>query len=137
MASLAHFFIANDEEAVRYGAETSLPEGELVEATTFNTLHLSILWDLLRGREWDAETIDEFAELGDGGEEGPWLHRFPTAFTERLASASDLDTEVRHWAGTEDVDADPDDMVELVQQLRGLARNARASGRHLYLWTSL
>lgn len=135
MASLADFFIATDDQASRYKGDRSHFPGDLVEATTFNTLHLSLLWDLLRGREWEVDTMDEFVELGDGGEDGPWLHRFPAEFTEQLASSTEFEGVVREWAKTEEVDADPDDMVEFVWRLRGLAR--KASGRHLYMWTSL
>jgi hypothetical protein len=101
-------------------------------------LNFSILWALLEQREWDLQrdALEQVA-MSDGGE--TWLFRFPAGLVDRLATldAASATQAASRWAATEELNCPPEELVPVLQALVRLARNARSSGRELYLWGSL
>jgi hypothetical protein len=41
------------------------------------------------------------------------------------------------WTQTEELNADPDDVVDVMSGMRALARRAKQTGRAMFLWGSL
>ncbi|MGV3616541.1 MAG: hypothetical protein ACO1SV_14530 [Fimbriimonas sp.] len=138
MGALADFFVSADDQASSYDGQKAWPAGDVVNAKSITHLELSTLWAILDGREWEVESIDDFATVPERDPDA-WIHRFPAAFTQRLATATpdELQAATVRWSATEEVDADPEDVAPLVRQLQELARNAQASHRSLFLWSSL
>jgi hypothetical protein len=140
VSTLADFFIASEDLAPSYaGDEQAWPAGEVVSATSLNVLHFEILQAIFEGKEWEDGAFEEFKEVGEADEDGPWTHRFPNSFTEKLAAATpeELEKAGAEWAETEEMSGDSDGIVPLLEQLQTLAQKAQASGRGLFLWSSL
>ena len=88
------------------------------------------------------ETDDWIVKQADD-EEGPWVFRARPRLVERLAEAAepDLDRIAEEWAASEEMEVEDEDdrraLRELISGVADLAREARATGRDLYLWVSL
>jgi hypothetical protein len=140
VSTLADFFVASDDLAPSYaGDEQAWPAGEVVSATSLNVLHFEILQAIFEGKEWEDGAFDEFQEVGKTDEDGQWIHRFPDSFTEKLATATPeaLEKAGAEWTETEEMSGDSDGILPLLVQLQSLAQKAQASGRGLFLWSSL
>jgi hypothetical protein len=137
MGVLADFFVATDAVARDY--DGSHPEADVVESKGLTSVHLSTLWAILEEREWTAESMDAFEAMNDGGEEGPWIERLPSAFVGRLASLTPGETEraAAEWATTEEMECDPEDVIPLLTELQELAGKASAPGKSMFLYVSL
>src|SRR5882724_7917714 len=109
MGVLADIYISRDDEAVRYDT-TPDQFAERAQYKNFTPLELSTLWAIMRGIEWDVDSMDEFPCLlqQDGGER--LIHRLPAAMIVDLSRlAPDEIAEVTpKWASTEELDWPPD-----------------------------
>jgi hypothetical protein len=146
MGILADLFVATPPEAAVY-EETLLSDIAAVEEQYdpahfrgLTDLNFSILWAMLLEEAWDlkkhALTTVKLEEPGE-----TWLFQFPQPFCEKLAELSD--EEVRRvseaWAASEELTLDRwsvDDVLPVVERLRGLSKRAINSDDALFLWGS-
>jgi hypothetical protein len=135
--------IADEGEAAAVAQEPA-PTGRwpAVDAKGVEQVKLARLWALLAGRDYRDELILEFAPLHEVSEEGPWVFRVPAALAALLADADDARARASAaaWAATEELELDgwePPEAWSLVDELRKLARSARAAKKPLLMWVSL
>lgn len=142
MGILAEVFVAKPDAALEaarsYGGHLDWSQEDLLRADGITSLVIEILWAILRKEEWDPE-IHSMPELGQFGDEGPWLFLFPSILIETLAHATP--DQVRsanvEWAAIEEMGVDPAETAPFVAELQRLANNASITGRNLYLLNSL
>jgi len=95
-----------------------------------------------RGTEWTVDTV-QGQLLWSADEQGPWLESIDDATRDTLASISDeLMPELSaRWGRIEELslgdDVAGDEMLPVIEEIRGLARRARDAGDHLYCWSCL
>ena len=135
MGVLSDIYISRDDEAVEY--DTAADKfSERAQYKGMTPLELSTLWAILRGVEYDFDSIDEFPCLfeKDGGER--LIHGFPKAMLTALGQLTPdrIPAVTAKWAATEELSCPPADIRPVVEEMVRLARLAAASGRHLYLW---
>jgi hypothetical protein len=137
MSILAEFFVSSSDLVAGYDLRR-WPAVDVFKAGGLIPMHLEILWAILQGREWDVDLIDEFEQVGGNGE-SDWTVRFPSGLTSILAEATpgQLDAARIKWAAVEEMSADPKELIDLMNGLQRLAKNAIASDRSMYLWGSL
>ncbi len=146
MGILADFFTADPAVALRYANRLDDPDkgAEMtrllnpVQCNGITSLEIEILWAILEGEEWDVDRhVLENTLIAD--DEESWLQRLPDDLVNLLARADAASSAkvLVSWAETEEMEADPADLRPLLDDLQGLARQAAASGKSLYLWGSL
>jgi hypothetical protein len=138
MSIIAEFFVSTSEAASSFDA-AAWPKTDMYQSGGLIPMHLELLWAILEGREWDVEMGDAFTPVGPQNTDSSWLVRFPDALVLAFeqASLAQLDQARIEWANTEEMMADPNDLVEVMAALQGLARNARSTGRSIFLYGSL
>ena len=141
MGQLADVFIAEPEDALAY--EDLQNKGELpadrferAEFKGLSDLELTTLWALMQNEEWDLDQHN-LEVIGEPGE--TWLFRFPSTFIEALASLNqaDISRVAPLWADTEELQWEPSEAQEVIEELVRLARLARDTSKPLFLWGSL
>lgn len=142
MAILSDFFTASPDEItqelLRAGPDGKFP---VMSATSITALELSLLLHVVGGGRLDngddsITSMDEFTNVLDGGQDGPWMVELPDALCNALATASGADraTYAAHWREAEELAGiDQDTAVWLLTGLGNLARSAQAEGKALYL----
>jgi len=146
MGLVSDFFVASEEEAMRYAERMS--EDDQGKATTSHVrpaehngltdLEVGTLWAILEGKEWDADLHE--LENDESGEEGDsWLFRFPDRLVQLLANVehSALEAALRQWADTEELQVDAEELRPVVMDLQRLAKQAIGDQKSVYLWGSL
>lgn len=141
MGLLADLFVAEPEDALTYEAlsgKGKLPADrfERAEFKGLTNLEFTTLWALMQNEEWDLDKHDLEA-IGEPGE--TWLFRFPDTFVEALASldSASISRVVPLWANTEELQWEPSEAQEVIEELVRLARLARTTSKRLFLWGSL
>jgi hypothetical protein len=138
MSVLSDIYISLENEAVKYDAAPN-SFTERVQCKGMTPLELSTLWAIMRGVEWDAALMDDFACLleTNGGER--LVHSFPGEMVTALGQlSSDRIRDVSSkWATTEEMASSPEDIQPVVEEMVRLARSASASRRGLYIWNSV
>ncbi|HEV8636648.1 MAG TPA: hypothetical protein VG370_20705 [Chloroflexota bacterium] len=126
-------------EVLRRGPAGRCPA---VFATRMPDLALALLVAALdaRGHSEVAGQADSGGFAVEGGPDGPWVARLPDALRDALAAASA--EELRRFTASLVRAAEPTRADELTRaalraDLAALAREARAEGKALYLWTTL
>ncbi len=135
MSLLADFFLSSDIDAVKYDTAPSEFQ-DRVQHKGLTPLELSTLWCIMRGIEWDVDSMDAFVCLleVDGGER--LIHRVPSEMVSDLTSQTpeQLTRITQEWAASEELDCKPFEIRPVVDDLVRLARLAGETGRSLYLW---
>ena len=141
MGLRAEIFVAEPTDARNYEAAQRTgsvrpPQYTRVQLGGLLDLHLSILWAIALGEEWD---IDKHALMTIHSASETWLYRFPETFTHLLASLDDERIEAisTAWSETEETRCEPSDAQYVLENLCELSRKAEASGKSLHLWGSL
>src|SRR5258706_11984925 len=135
MSVLADIYISRDDEAVRYDT-TPDQFADRAQYKSITPLELSMLWAIMRGIEWDVDSMNEFPCLlqQDGGER--LIHQLPAAMIADLSklTAEQIAIVTPKWAATEELGWPPDETRPVVEDLVRLARRAAESGRSGFLW---
>jgi hypothetical protein len=137
---LGEFFAARPEDIDDVLVEEG-PHGRLpaIAAKGLTEVSLAKLAEIMGVGAYDAlvERIAEGREA-ESGEAG--LLTIPSEVRDGLAGAHDLDSVAAQWAATEELSLDgwrPQDSLEVLRELRELAREAAVDGRDLWYWWSL
>jgi hypothetical protein len=137
MSLLSDFFVATPDEAARYPAD-DLPI-EVFQSTGFTGLELELLWAILAGEPWSAER-HALEPVGAAAREGPWLHRLPAPFVDRLVGLAPpaLASIAAQWLANEElIDVGDAAAQHVLRELHALAGTAHRQARGLYLFVSL
>ncbi len=117
------------------------PRGRLpaVAAKGLTSVSLAKLAEITGVGTYDA-LVERIAQgrLAESGEAG--LLRIPIAVRDALAETDELDSFAARWAATQELSLDgwrTQDSLEVLRELRQLAREAAADGRELWYWWSL
>jgi len=137
MSMPAICFTASEEVAKSVHLNHTLPQEDVAELSSVDTLKLSTLWAIIDDQPWDVKSMDEFGEIYST--ENEWLHRIPDALTKKLAGleASSIEQVSKPWAETEEIMCEPSEAAELIRIIGGVARRSMDTHRALYLYTSL
>lgn len=138
MGLLADLYLAHDDDAARYD---TTPESftDRAQFTSMTPGELSTLWAIMRGVEWDADILDQFACLleVDGGER--LIHRVPAGMLIDLVALSPdrVASVTAEWAATEELSCPPEHVRPIVDALVRLSRLAHETDRSLHLWNCI
>lgn len=147
MGVLTDVVIADEGEAEAVATErVPAKRWRGIDAKGIDQVKLATLWARLAQRGLDVESIvklaTDFATLFEVSEEGPWVFRIPGRLVELLADLDDQHaaTTAVAWASTEEFVLDRWDsgaVRSILDELRSLAREARAKKKSLLMWMSL
>ncbi|TYB39590.1 hypothetical protein FXF50_04160 [Micromonospora sp. AP08] len=148
-----YFRAADDAAAVRLmdeldgGPVAVSGDGGAVDAIDLKGIDPAVilgqLVSLVRGVDWEVDTIVSGLLWSGDEQEGPWLMSIDCATRDTLASIDDA--QVRElsarWGRIEELawggpPAD-DEMRPVIEQIAALARRARNAGDNLYCWCCL
>ncbi|MBG0567288.1 hypothetical protein [Actinoplanes aureus] len=131
MSSIIDFYLAPDDAAAAGGPG----DGESAEYGNFDAYTALFEWEaLLTGRD-----AMELIESDDSPDVGDLVFRARGELVTALAEASPerLAWVTREWIAGDEAGVEDEELaLELVTEVAGLARTARATGRHLYLQVS-
>lgn len=137
---LGEFFAARPEDLDDVLVEEG-PHGRLpaIAAKGLTAVSLAKLSEIIGAGAYDA-LVERIAEgrKAESGEAG--LLTIPTEVRDGLAGAHDLDSVAAQWAATEELSLDrwrAPDSLEVLRELRELAREAAVDGQDLWYWWSL
>ncbi len=113
-----------------------------LDAQGLDQVKLALLWALVSGEPFRDGLVLEFAPLEELSADGPWVFRVPPALVAALAQVEGARAAevAAGWAACQELELDgwePAAVVAMLDQLRGLARGARAAGKPLLMWVSL
>jgi hypothetical protein len=135
---LGEFFAARlediDEDLVENGPYERLPT---VEAKTLSEVTFATLGEILGVGTYD-DLVERAAHGRDAesGESG--VLSVPTEIRDALATADDLDAVAERWAATDELEEwSPEDVRQVLREVRQLAEDARASDSQLWYWWAL
>ena len=137
---LGEFFAARaediDEDLV---ADGPYGRAQSVEAKGLTEVTIATLGDILGAGSYDS-LVERAAEgrQAAGGEAG--FLTVPTEIRDALATVDDLKTVADRWVSTEELTLDgwqAEEALEVLREVRELAREARAADRELWYWWSL
>lgn len=136
------FFVSHPGAAASFDLDVEWDQDAFVHYMRLATTNLTCLLAAARGVDPDELDDDiEFLQIYEGGEDGPWIYRFPPDLEDFLARCSDVDIGklTGQWrAVDEEFDqADPRTRVEIVTQLVRLAKLADRNQQSLYLYNAL
>jgi hypothetical protein len=143
---LTDYFIAADDDAARTAVTLGPISAEFVTVEAKNldpVVTLGTFAAILTGRDYDEVTADPRhgqAITDTGPAADSFVITVPDDLRDALAAADDdlLVRTAREWAGTEELAVfRPASLAGFTKELAALARDARASGHHLYCWWAL
>lgn len=135
--------MADEREAAEL-AEDASPCGRWpgIDAPGVDQVKLAMLWDLVSAEDGGDHRLDAFAPLEEVSPDGPWVFRVPAPLVAALAAlevarAAEV---ASAWAATDELQVDgwePEDVRQLLDGLRGVARAAGAARKPLLMRVSL
>jgi hypothetical protein len=141
MGVLADLFVATDAEVLALTPD-DLPfeRFRTLDLKGFTDVEFATLNAQIRGLKFE-DVLDDLMEFHALDEtEGPWILRFEDAFVHALAALKDasLASHAQAWGSTEELeDWDANDLLERLEGIVKLAREAVQQGKNLFLWNSL
>jgi hypothetical protein len=112
----------------------------------FDQIKAATLWCLLVGDDLNdvnhvVSVSERFQLLYEGSEDGPWVHLFPTEFTQLIAKLERerLSEIASRWAHTEELQRyyTIDDVKYYLETLFNFALSAEANGKSILMWICL
>lgn len=136
MGVLAEFFVADEPEALAYDADSALPESHRVLYKRLTELELGTLYHITLGKEVDDDTFYDFrlVKSVDDGEQ--LTTELLPDLVARLAGATndELRAWAEGWGRTEEIQVEGEEILQVLEDLRRLARLAQAESKQVYLW---
>ncbi|HSV67803.1 MAG TPA: hypothetical protein VLJ59_18125 [Mycobacteriales bacterium] len=144
---LSEVFVAASDDAARAYLHTGAAVAgveDVVETTELTSVEIDLLESVLTGRPLrDVVREEGGGVLAYAGDQGPWVMDVHLELTDALVALAGEPGErvaaaAAAWGKhTELAEADPDDVLALLEELVGLAVTAREQGGELYLWNAL
>jgi hypothetical protein len=140
MGILSDFFIAEKGTIPDYDGERDFPSEDRCQFRSITPLETAGILSVLRGGGDPVALLDAFPVLPRQDTE-QWTMSVPEEMTEALAALDD--SQIHDVAGrcsditTEELGWSPAEFLEVVVQLRKLARRSVDQNKSIYLWNSL
>jgi len=133
---LAHFFVAAEDDAVRYDGGRSFPESHRAQYKSFTEIELGTLYMIAQGIFVDADTVYDFKVVGSENDGERLVTEVIPDLSSRLAAAQDetLKAWAKLWGATEELRIPGSELMPVLLDLRRLSRLAASEGKSLYLW---
>lgn len=145
MGVLTDLIIADLKDADGIGREYPSKKYRSVDLKGFDQIKGATLWAILRGD--DLGNVDHVVSMSEkfdclyqGGDDGPWIYKFPDEFLKLLTEVDDdrLDDVTAEWAKTEEFEGfELEDVRYYFDSLYDSAANAEAEGKNILMWISL
>jgi|SRR2546429_3179779 hypothetical protein len=145
MGVLTDYFIAgSDTEAAGTLSATGGPEQAGMVTLQLKgvdpVVNLATLEEILTGTDSMGIISEGTDPVADGGSDGPWVFRVRQSLVTALTGA-DLKTlpdVAADWAATEEYEGtDPKELLDVLHELGGIAKQSLDENKSLYCWTSL
>ena len=135
MSILSDLFVSEPEKAQEY-AKFPSDRLERAQFKGLTDLEFTTLWALIKNEEWD---IDEHSLEAVGEPGDTWLFKFPSSFVDALSSLDQAGVSRVSplWASTEELEWEPSEAQEVIEELVRLANLTKSNSKRLYLWGSL
>ena len=140
MAILTNIFVAVPADAPKYESLVEAGQlGNMFEVVHFKgltNLEFGTLWAIIEGEDFD---FDKHALESLAAQEETWLFRFPERYVKALAALtpSTAKDAAESWAETEELQWEPSEAQEVLDELVRLAKLASSSSKGLFFWGSL
>ncbi len=137
MSVLAHLYVSTPDKALEYDESQEAPENERAELKGLTYIEFSTLWAIAEGKDWEEDHMDSFEVLLEKDHGERMIFRCPDAFVALAAGLDDaaVTEAAEEWAETDELeDWEPEDLTEVIEELRRVARVAKLGKRGLYLW---
>jgi hypothetical protein len=141
MGVLADLFIATEDE-VRVLAPDGIPADhfQTLDLAGMTEIELGALNAQIQELEFEDAMDDITAFYAMDEVDGPWIAKLEDGFVGALAALPDesLEGHAQTWATIEELeDWEPDDVLERLCGIVGLARKAMQEQKIVFLWNSL
>jgi hypothetical protein len=139
MGILSDIYVASPDEAKLYDTDQKRFAAVAAQSKGFTELELSTLWAILDNCEWDENLLDEFHNILTIADGERLITRLPDALLDRLTAANDqqLTAAAEQWAATDELQCDPADARQFMNDMIRLWRLARSINKSLHLWNSV
>ncbi|REK31366.1 MAG: hypothetical protein DWQ41_00515 [Planctomycetota bacterium] len=131
----ANFFVAGIRDAAIFDTNPDAFEPHTAYYKNLTESELSVLWAILTDTELN-ESMREFECIFyvDDGER--FIVRLPHSMVEKLTDVdgSALEALTARWAGSAEMQREPDEVRPIVNDLRRLSKHAIETGQAVYLW---
>ena len=146
---LTEAFIATRDVARKGGDDIPPPKtraatNDRIDLKGLHLVAVSELWCVLSGKRWTVSVTERFPIVfGDDDSDGPWVHEFPSDFSERLAGLTTerIKVTAKEWvriARLDSLDARrPGLVARSLADLVRLAKRGKVKKQSLYIWESL
>lgn len=137
MSVLAHLYVSTPDKALEYDESQEAPENERAELKGLTYIEFSTLWAIIEGKDWEEDHMDSFEILLEKDHGERMIFRCPDAFVTLAAGMDDaaVTEAAEEWAETDELeDWEPEDLTEVIEELRRVANVSKTSKRGLYLW---
>jgi hypothetical protein len=141
MGVLADLFIATEDEVEALDPDAlPMDHFESFDLAGLTEIEFAALNAQIRGLEFE-EAFDDITEFWAMDEvDGPWIVKLEPDFVDALAELSDqsLAGHAHAWATIEELeDWEPSDVLERLEGIVKLAREASREQKSVFLWNSL
>jgi hypothetical protein len=136
---LGEFFAVPKDEIESFVEGGPYGRVPIVEAKRLTEVSLATLGEIMGAGSYD-ELVDQIAQGAEAQSGEAGVLSIVPKLRDALAATEDLRTVADRWAATEELSADgweTEDALEVLSELGGLARDARAAGVELWYWWSL
>jgi len=141
MSILSDLFVTDADDAQLYEKLQSqdqfpIDRFERAQFKGLTDLEFTTLWALVQNEEWD---IDQHSLEVIGVPGDTWLFKFPSLFVDSLSSLDQagISRVSPLWAATEEMEWEPSEAQEVIEELVRLAKFAKSNSKGLYLWGSV
>ena len=140
---LIDYVIADRADAERLAAAINpSKEWPAIEGTGIEHVKLGRLMSVLSESEYDPGFIAECEQLAEASEDGPFVFLVPPRLVTTLArlTPNEVRTVATEWSHSEEFSLDgwtKDEVIETLERLFTLAKQAAHEGKHLLMWVSL
>ena len=141
MSILGDLFVTDADSAQLYEKFQSqdkfpVDRFERAQFKSLTDLEFTTLLALIQNEEWD---IDQHSLEVMGVPDDTWLFKFPPSFVDALSSLdkAGVSRVSPLWASTEEMEWEPSEAQEVIEELVRLAKLAKSNSKGLYLWGSV
>ena len=137
MSVLADLYVSTPDKALEYDETQEAPENERAQLKGLTYIEFSTLWAILEGKPWEDDHMDSFESVMEKDHGERMIFRFPDSFVTLAAGLDEaaITSAAEEWAETDELeDWEPEDLTEMIEELRRVAGVAKSSKRGLYLW---
>jgi hypothetical protein len=113
-----------------------------ISANHIEHVKLGRLMSILSSTSYDPGFVGECEQLAEGSDEGPFVFQVPPRLVSALAQLAPDQVHAvgKQWSNAEEFALDHwtrEQVIELLERLRGFAQTAAVNGKQMLMWVSL